>query len=255
MSKENIFSGEDMAGVEGRAILVTGGTAGIGRATAALLSRQGANVLIAGRDPAHLESALAEIRGQQIKGTIDGLTTDLATKEGVDSLFEEVDRRFGRLDVLINNAALAYQSVTEGEYEEWQEVIKTNLLGYMACTRQAVNRMRDKGTGHIVNIGSMSADVREKNSSVYVGTKAGIQGFTESFRKEVNELGIKVTLIEPGAVITELHGMDDETLKEKEEKHEMLLAEDIARAVAYTLIQPARCDVVEMKIKPHLQMI
>jgi NADP-dependent 3-hydroxy acid dehydrogenase YdfG len=255
MSKENIFSGEDMAGVEGRAILVTGGTAGIGRATAALLARQGANVLIARRDPAHLESALAEIRGQQIKGTIEGLIADMATKEGVESLFEEVDRRFGRLDVLINNAALAYQSVTEGVYEEWQEVIKTNLLGYMACTRQAVNRMRDKGTGHIVNIGSMSADVREKNSSVYVGTKAGIQGFTESFRKEVNELGIKVTLIEPGAVITELHGMNDETLKEKEEKYEMLLAEDIARAVAYTLIQPTRCDVVEMKIKPHLQMI
>jgi len=241
--------------VEGLAILVTGGSAGIGRAVASLLARQGANVLITGRDPAHLESALAEISNQQIKGSIAGITVDLATKEGVEAAFNEVDSRFGKLDVLINNAALAFQSITEGVYEEWEQVIRTNLLGYMACTWHAVDKMRPNQSGHIINIGSMSADVREKGSSVYVGTKSGIQGFTETLRKEVNELGIKVSLIEPGGVITELHGMNDEQLKEKEEKQEMLLAEDIARAVLYALTQPARCDVVEMKIKPHLQII
>jgi len=241
--------------IKDRVILITGGTAGIGRATAALLAQQGANVLIAGQDPAHLESALAEINNQQIEGSIAGITVDLATKEGVIEAFDEIDRRFGKLDVLINNAALAYQSITDGVYEEWERVIRTNLLGYLACTWHAVDRMRPNKSGHIINIGSMSADVREKGSSVYVGTKSGIQGFSEALRKEVNELGIKVSLIEPGGVITELHGMNDEQLKEKEEKQEMLLAEDIARAVLYTLTQPARCDVVEMKIKPHLQII
>jgi NADP-dependent 3-hydroxy acid dehydrogenase YdfG len=251
----NIFGADEDASVKGWSILITGGTAGIGRAAARLLARQGANVLIAGRDPAHLDSALAEINEQQLAGSIAGIIADLATKEGVVSVFEEVDRRFGKLDVLINNAALAYQSITEGTYEDWEQVTRTNLLAYMACTWHAVDRMRPKGSGHIINIGSMSADVREKGSSVYVGTKAGIQGFSETLRKEVNELGIKITLIEPGAVITELHGMEDKDLKEKEQNLEMLLSEDIARAVYYALVQPARCDVVEMKIKPHLQLI
>jgi NADP-dependent 3-hydroxy acid dehydrogenase YdfG len=249
------FNTDQQNSVKGRAVLITGGTAGIGRAVAALLAGQGANVLIAGRDPAHLESALAEIGNQNIDGSITGIAIDLATKEGVVAAFNEMDQKFGKLDVLINNAALAYQSITEGVYEEWEQVVRTNLLGYMACTWHAVDKMRPNRSGHIINIGSMSADVREKGSSVYVGTKSGIQGFTETLRKEVNELGIKVSLIEPGAVITELHGMSDEQLKEKEEKQEMLLAEDIARAVLYALTQPARCDVVEMKIKPHLQII
>jgi NADP-dependent 3-hydroxy acid dehydrogenase YdfG len=256
MNPTNVsFNTDQMASAKGRYILITGGTAGIGRATAALLVRQGANVLIAGRDPAHLESAIAEISGQELEGSIAGISADLATKEGVIQIFKAVDSKLGKLDVLINNAALAYQSITQGTYEGWEEVTRTNLLAYMACTWHAVDRMRPNSYGHIVNIGSMSADVREKGSSVYVGTKAGIQGFCESLRKEVNELGIKVTLIEPGAVITELHGMGDEQLKEKEQKQEMLVAEDIARAVLYALTQPARCDVVEMKIKPHMQII
>jgi NADP-dependent 3-hydroxy acid dehydrogenase YdfG len=251
----DLLNPDEQPSIDERIVLITGGTAGIGRATASLLARQGANVLIVGQDPAHLESALAEIGNQQIKGSIAGITVDLATKEGVVAAFHEIDSRFGKLDVLINNAAQAYQSITDGAYEEWEQVIRTNLLGYMACTWHAVDKMRPSQSGHIINIGSMSADVREKGSSVYVGTKAGIQGFSETLRKEVNELGIKVTLIEPGAVITELHGMAEDELKEKEEKQEMLLAEDIARAVLYTLTQPARCDVVEMKIKPHLQII
>jgi NADP-dependent 3-hydroxy acid dehydrogenase YdfG len=251
----DFFSTDQLVTVKGRAVLITGGTAGIGRATAALLAGKGANVLIAGRDPAHLESALTQINGQQIEGSIAGVVVDVATKEGVIKIFEEAESKFGKLDVLINNAALAYQSITEGTYEDWEQVTRTNLLAYMACTWHAVDRMRPTGSGHIINIGSMSADVREKGSSVYVGTKAGIQGFSETLRKEVNELGIKITLIEPGAVITELHRLEDKELKEKEQNQEMLLSEDIARAVYYALVQPARCDVVEMKIKPHLQLI
>jgi NAD(P)-dependent dehydrogenase (short-subunit alcohol dehydrogenase family) len=127
----NIFGADEDASVKAWSILITGGTAGIGRAAAVLLARQGANVPIAGRDPAHLNSALAEINEQQLAGSIAGIIADLATKEGVVSVFEEVDRRFGKLDVLINNAALAYQSITEGTYEDWEQVTRTNLLAYM----------------------------------------------------------------------------------------------------------------------------
>lgn len=101
----------------------------------------------------------------------------------------------------------------------------------------------------------MSADVREKDSSVYVATKAGVQGFSESLRKEVNELGIKVSLIEPGAVGTDMQPVSVPDQQQKEEKLEMLTAEDIAAAVLYVVSQPKRCDVVDVKIRPHLQLI
>lgn len=107
----------------------------------------------------------------------------------------------------------------------------------------------------IVNIGSMSADVREKNSSVYVATKSGIQGFSEALRKEVNSLGIKVTLIEPGAVGTDMQPQPPEEQRQLEANMEMLKAEDIAACVLYTLTQPKRCDMVNIQIRPHLQII
>ena len=134
-------------------------------------------------------------------------------------------------------------------------MIKTNLLGYIACTREALDRMKPHKAGHIVNIGSMSADVREQGSSIYVATKSGIQGFSESLRKEVNEAGIKVTLIEPGAVGTDMQPVSVPDQRQKEENLEMLKAEDIAAAVLFTLTQPKRCDVVDLKIRPHLQII
>ena len=96
----NSFNPDQQPSVKDQAILITGGTAGIGRAAACLLARQGANVLIAGRDPAHLESALAEICNQQIEGSIAGIAVDLATKEGVEAAFNEIDKKFGKLDVL-----------------------------------------------------------------------------------------------------------------------------------------------------------
>ncbi|MDB5130252.1 MAG: short-chain dehydrogenase/reductase, partial [Mucilaginibacter sp.] len=96
------------SGVAGQKVLVTGGTTGIGLATASLLARQGAHVLIAGRDPSHMNDALSSIRGEDITGTIDGIITDLSSKEGISNLFQEVDRRFDKLDILINNAALPF---------------------------------------------------------------------------------------------------------------------------------------------------
>jgi NADP-dependent 3-hydroxy acid dehydrogenase YdfG len=106
-----------------------------------------------------------------------------------------------------------------------------------------------------LNIGSMSADVREEGSSVYVATKAGIQGFSESLRKELNPKNIKVTLIEPGAVDTDMQPGSQSEKQEQMDSLEMMPAEDIAMAVAFCLAQHERCDIVGMQIKPHLQII
>ena len=176
-------------------------------------------------------------------------------KEDIAYIFREADDFLGRPDILVNNAALGYQGVMDGEYEDWQYILQVNMLGYMACAHEAASRMKDKGGGHIINIGSMSADKREEGSSVYVATKAGIQGFSESLRKELNPLGIKVTLIEPGAVSTDMQPGTEHDKREKEKNMKMLKPEDIAQCVLYVLIQPKRCDVVEVKIRPHLQLI
>ncbi|ACU62642.1 SDR family oxidoreductase [Chitinophaga pinensis] len=241
--------------IQGKSVIITGGTTGIGRATAILMASRGANVLVVGEDPVHLKDTISSVNHEELEGSLTGLTADLATESGIDSLFSTADKQFDKLDILINNAALAWQGVQSGRYQDWQKVINTNLLGYIACTQQALERMKKHKDGHIVNVGSMSADVREKDSSVYVATKAGVQGFSESLRKEVNELGIKVSLIEPGAVGTDMQPVSVPDQQQKEEKLEMLTAEDIAAAVLYVVSQPKRCDVVDVKIRPHLQLI
>jgi len=241
--------------ISGRRIVVTGGTTGIGRETALRLAKLGGKVLIAGTDQQHLDETLAAWQQPEGAGELNGIITDLSTEQGITTLFEEADRIFeGRLDVLVNNAALAYGSVLEGSYTEWQRVLNTNLLAYMACSRMAIDRMADSG-GSIVSIGSMSADVREPHSSVYVATKAGIQGFCESLRKEVSERGVRITLIEPGAVDTDMQAQSTDEKQQAVEKHEMMKAEDIALAVCYALEQDERCDVVEIRLRPRLQLI
>jgi NADP-dependent 3-hydroxy acid dehydrogenase YdfG len=238
--------------VKGKKILITGGTTGIGRAAALLLSKLGADVMIVGLDESHLKDALADIY-KEATGEVYDVLADLGTKEGIEKVFQTADNHFEKLDVLINNAALPWGTLDEGTYEDWQQVINTNLLAYLACSAEAIKRMKKEG--HIVNIGSMSADVREETGSVYVATKAGIQGFSEALRKKANKDGIKVTLIEPGAVDTDMQDQPTAEKLRKVTQLEMLTADDIAVSILYTLCQPKRCDVVNLQIRPHLQLI
>ncbi len=240
--------------VEGKTILITGGTTGIGRAAAVLLAKLGAKVMIFGRYGQELNDALKDIR-ESAKYEAYGFTADVALEEDVNRVFEEVDKSFEKLDVLINNAALGYGSVTDGTYKDWEYVVKTNLVGFMACAHEAVKRMKVQGEGHIINIGSLSAERREEGSSVYVATKSGIRGLSASLRKQVNPMGIKVSLIEPGSVDTDMQKKSTEEKRDKVKKLEMLTADDIAMSILYTLCQPKRCDVIELKIRPHLQKI
>ncbi|PKK34994.1 oxidoreductase [Siphonobacter sp. SORGH_AS_0500] len=241
----------ELTSLEGKRILITGGTTGIGRATAVLLAAQGANVLIVGRHESELKETLQTI--QESGHSAHGCVADVSMPRAIELVFKKVDSQLGGIDVLINNAALAASGIMEEE--NWRYVIETNLMGYLACSREAIKRMKETGAGHLVYIGSMSADVREEGSSVYVATKAGIQGFTESLRKEVNPLGIKVSLIEPGAVATPMQPASEEEQKQKQQELEMLHADDIAQAVGFVLSQPLRSDIVNLQIRPHLQLI
>src|SRR3954464_15617437 len=145
--------------LSGKAVIVTGGTTGIGRATALLLAAQGARVLVFGRHERGLADAMVDPR--QASAEVHGLTADVTRREDVSRVFAEADRTLGRLDVLVNNAALGAGSLSEENRGGWEYAVRTHLIGYLACAQEAVTRMKAAGSGHIVNVGSMSADVRE----------------------------------------------------------------------------------------------
>lgn len=240
--------------VAGKNVLITGGSTGIGRATAIMLSAAGARVAIVGRHRPELDDAVGDIR--QSGGHVVALQADLADGADVAQVFADLDEQLGPVDIVVNNAAVGGGSAADDTYADWEYLVRTNLLGYLAVSHEAIERMKPRGQGHIVNIGSMSADVREKGSSVYVATKSGIQGLSEALRKEVNEHGIKVSLIEPGAVGTDMQSQySPAEQRERIEDSSMLRAEDIAACVLYVLSQPRRCDVVDVKIRPHGQEI
>ena len=237
----------------GKRILLSGGTTGIGRAIGELMSSYGAKVFTFGRHQEPLDEALSAMR--DAGGQADGIIADSARAEDIQRVIQQVETSLGGLDILINCAALGAESIAEMADEDWRYVIDTNLVGYLALTKEALRLMEKQGEGHIVLIGSMSAQVRESGSSVYVATKAAIEGFAESLRKEVNERGIKVSLVEPGAVGSDMQSTTPEEEKTAQERGEMLKAEDIAVCVHYILTQPKRCDVVGVQIRPHRQLI
>lgn len=138
--------------------------------------------------------------------------------------------------------------------DDWEYVAGTELIGYTAWTREAGRQTGSADFVHIVNVGSVSGDVPEDGISIDVATKWAVQGFSESLRKEVNKLGIKVSSMEPGAVGTDLQS-EKETHEAKARRGEMLGAEDVAACVVYGLAQPRRCDVVAVSIRTHAQAI
>lgn len=237
--------------VENKNIIITGATSGIGKATAKILAELSANLILVGTNSEKMKLTLAEV--QSSKNKVMGVLADISTQEGIDKIFHKVDEEFEEVHILINNASIGFDSIRDVAYEELEKVVNTNLLGYLACTAASVKRMKENA--HIVNIGSMSADIRGDSGSVYVATKAGIQAFSESLRKELNPHGIKVCLLEPGAVDTDMQEESSAVKTEKVNNFEMLEAEDISMSILYCLSQPIGCDIVEMKIKPLRQFI
>lgn len=245
----------DTKRIAGKRILITGGTTGIGRALAIRLAQLGANIVIVGRHQDVIQETLEEIKHDDSETQVLGVAADVSLQDDIEKVFMTVNEELGGLDVLINNASLGFGSITEGEYRDWEYIVKTNLMGYMACSHYALTAMVPQEKGHIIHIGSMSAVSREDGSSVYVATKSALQGFSESLRKEVNPKGINVTLIEPGAVDTDMQEQSQEEKLKQIEAMEMLMADDIAESVIYVLAQHERTSIVELKIKPLKQII
>lgn len=243
-----------MSTIENKKTLLTGGTAGIGRAIASKLAAIGHQVTIIGRSKQKLDDVYRDT--QNMPGSIEGVLIDLSETAAVAEMVKTYLNEHGCPDVLINNAGLPYKSVLSDENYDLEYLLKTNLWSYLELSRLIGKSMIEYGIeGDIVCIGSMSAESKDQDSSAYVATKSGIRGFAESFRKEVNPHNIRVSLIEPGSVGSDMQPTSPQEEKELQSKLEMLNADDIADTVLFVLGQPRRTNIVSMEIKPLRQFI
>ena len=236
--------------LDGKKVLITGGTTGIGRAIAVLLASYGADVFICGRDPRHLEDALLRINEV---GKGEGIAIDLADPDNVKRFFEAGVAALGGIDVAVINAAIPAMGVSKMSEAELRYAIAVDFTAYLLSAHAATEALKDHGD--IIFIGSMSAHTLSAESSVYAGMKKGIQGFSEALRKELAPNNIKTCLIEPGKTGADFQ-YKDFTAEEQAEairKEEMLRAEDIAVAVHYVLTQPNRAIVQQLTIAPREQ--
>jgi len=236
--------------VEGKKVLITGGTTGIGRAIAVLLASYGAQVYICGRDPQHLEDALQRIN-QVGKG--DGIAIDLADPDNVQRFFEAGIAALGGIDVAVINAAIPAKGITRMSEADLRYAIAADFTAYLLSAHAAAEALKDRGD--IIFIGSMAAHMLGAESSVYAGMKAGVAGFSEALRKELAPKNIKTCLIEPGKTGADFQyqSFTAEEQAEAIRKEEMLRAEDIAVGVHYVLTQPNRAIVQQLTIAPRGQ--
>ena len=239
--------------LKGRRVVISGGTTGIGRAIAVLLAGEGARVFICGRDPQHLEDALGRICEV---GEADGVAIDLAEPENVGKFLDAAKAAMGGYDVVIANAAIAAEGLTEMSEADLRYVIGSNFTAYLLTAQIAAKAMiADNGEagGDIVLIGSMSAYVLGPGSTVYAGIKYGIQGFAIALRRELGDKGVRVSLVEPGLTGSDMQTDSPEEQAKKIARGESLRAEDIAVGVHYLLTQPRRTVVQQLTISPRMQ--
>lgn len=244
-----------MAGkLDGKTALVTGATSGIGEATALALAAEGAAVAIAGRRADKLDALVQRIT--EAGGQSKAIKADVSSEDEAREMVLAANTAFGRVDVLVNNAGVMLLGPIAGaDTKDWRRMMETNVMGLMYATHAALPLMRAQGSGHVVNISSVAGRTARAGSGVYNASKWGVGAFSESLRQEVCKDKIRVTIIEPGAVATELtqHITDPEVKKQTEEFYSSMTpleSEDIAAAIVYAVTQPPHVNVNEILIRP-----
>jgi NADP-dependent 3-hydroxy acid dehydrogenase YdfG len=240
--------------LDGKVALVTGASSGIGEATALALAAEGARVAVAARRADRLENLTKRISDNG--GLAMPIVADVADEAQAHDMLLKTNAEWGRVDILVNNAGVMQLGSIDGaNTEEWRSMMNINLLGLMYATHAALPLMKTQGGGHIVNISSTSGREVLVNAAVYAATKFGVGAFSEALRKEVYTDKIRVTLIEPGAVATELGEKIADTgaqewAKKWLESKTPLASEDIAAAIVYAVTQPPHVNVNEILLRP-----
>jgi len=231
-----------MGKLEGRVILVTGGSRGIGLAIAQRLGNEGARLVLVARKEAVLRKAAKEVPGGALV-----VKADVTQARQVDRLFKVVGRELGRLDILINNAGVfTYKPFLSTSVDDWRRNMETNLTSLFLCTRAALPFLRRSRAAHLVNILSVSSLHAFANCSAYTASKFGALGLTRVLREELRPLKIRVTGILPGSTNTRLTNQFGFPVC----RIDLIQATDVAEAVFGALAQPPRTTLEEILLMP-----
>jgi len=239
-----------MSELNGKVIAITGASSGIGEATARLLAARGAKVLLGARRADRLAALAKEIN--EAGGQAHFRVLDVTSRPDVEAFVSEAVSVFGRLDVMVNNAGVMPLAPMEAlKFDEWDQMIDVNIRGVLHGIGTALPVMKRQGGGQFVNVSSIGGHVVVPTGAVYCATKFAVLAISEGLRQESTD--IKVTVISPGVTETELgSGMSDEAGLQalKEFRKIAIAADDIARAIAFAVEQPAGVDINEIIVRP-----
>lgn len=236
-----------------RIALVTGASSGIGRATALHLAAQGASVVVTARRSSRLDTVVAEI--DESGGTALAIPADVASLDAVRAVVEGTVEHFGALDILVNNAGIMkIAPITENRVEDWTRMVDVNVKGVLHFLSAALAVMLERGSGHIVSVGSLAGRRPFPGGTVYSATKFALRSLAWGLHLELGSAhGIRVTDIQPGFVSTELLDHDPDTAAAWEDAWEdrrTLEPEDVAKAIAFAVTAPDHVSVSEILVRP-----
>ncbi|HWE10765.1 MAG TPA: SDR family NAD(P)-dependent oxidoreductase [Solirubrobacteraceae bacterium] len=252
----------DRQNLSGTVALVTGASSGIGEATALSLAQQGAAVAIAARRSDRLDDLAGRI--SDAGGTVLAIEADVTVRDQAQALVERTVDELGRLDTLVNNAGVMLLGpAVDAPLEEWDRMVAVNVQGLLYCAHAALPHLlataQDGGrrVADMVNVSSVAGRATRSGSAVYNLTKHGVGAFSDALRQEVTGRHVRVSLVEPGAVATELRLHNRPEIQEEMQQRfgdiEILHAQDIADAVSYIVTRPWRVAVNEILIRPTEQ--
>lgn len=231
-----------MGKLEGKVVLVTGGSRGIGLAVAQRLGNEGARLVLAARKERALRKA-----GQEVPSGALVVKADVTQAGQVQRLFQVVEREMGRLDILVNNAGVfTYKPFVSTSLDDWRRNIETNLTALFLCTRAALPLLRQSRSAHLVNILSVSSLQPFANCSAYTASKFGALGLTRVLREEFRPMRIRVTGILPGSTNTRLTNQFGFPVC----RIDLIQPMDVAEAVFSALTQPPRTTLEEILLMP-----
>jgi len=242
--------------IDGKVVVITGASSGLGEATARHLSGQGAIVVLGARRVERLQAIVGELARSGAKAL--AVTTDVIHRDQVQKLADTAVQNFGRVDVMLNNAGLMQRSPLERlKVDEWDNMIDINIKGVLYGIAAALPHMQRQKGGQFINVSSVAGHKVTPNGTVYCATKHAVRVISEGLRQEVKPYNIRTTIISPGAVATELpsHITDAESAAGIQKFYEgfAIPADSFARAVAFAISQPEDVDINEILFRPTRQ--
>ena len=248
--------------LDGTVALITGASSGIGAATASSLAEHGAAVVLAARRTARIEEVAAKIRADGGKAL--ALTADITRAQDAREIVSRTVEKYGRLDTLVNNAGtMLLGPALDAPLEEWERMVQLNLLGLMYCTHAALPVLLEaagasrRQVADLVNVSSVAGRFPRSGSSGYNATKFGVTGFSEAIRQEVTRRHVRVSVLEPGAVETELVSHNRPEIQERHAQRvaatKKMEAADIADTIAFIVTRPWYVSLNEVVLRPTEQ--